>query len=87
VAGEADTVLAGEFDDLGDEVGHLVHFSGIADMGGEFGEGIGGRGSEMRTHVADAEKIAGMGDRMAAVTTFRVDVSTEGKRIDDFSRR
>jgi hypothetical protein len=56
-------------------------------MGGEFGEGIGGRGSEVSADVEGAEKIAGMGDRLAALTTFRVDVSTEGKRIDDFSRR
>ena len=43
-AADADDVLAGKFENLGQKLADLVDFGDFAEFGGEFGEGIGRSG-------------------------------------------
>ena len=84
---DADEVLTGKFEDLGQELADLVDFGDFAELGGKFGEGIGrwwGKAS-VSAQVSGAEISARDGYRLATLPSMLVGVIAGGQRIHDLS--
>ena len=83
-AADADAILAGEFEDFGEEAADLGDIDGIADFGGEFSERVDGRSRKGKLLGVDgAKEHTEFGDRLATVAaTFGEDVSAVRERVD-----